>query len=120
MPLYDYACNHCHTNMEVFHKMAETWDASCTRCKVGRFEKQLSDGFVKRPDAPWIDECANGIMNDLERVHLGKEERITTREQARGQIKALYKEPYPRPKNGREEAANKRVGLLRQRYLERY
>jgi hypothetical protein len=106
--------------MEVFHKMAESWDASCTICSVGRFKKQLSDGLVKRSDSPWINECANGAMNDLGEVVRGRQERITTREQARAKIRHDYRDPYPRACNDNQVAANKRVGALRQRYLERY
>ena len=119
MPLYDYGCKECDNVIEVFHKMDERYASVCINCKTP-MQKLLSDGFVKRSDSPWIDECANGAMNDLTRVRQGKEERITTREQARGQIKRLYKEPYPRPRNNDEVAANKRVGTLRKRYLERY
>lgn len=82
--------------------------------------KHMSDGFVKRPDSPWIDECANGAMNDLTEVRRGRQERITTREQARAHIKRDYANPYPRPRNDSEVAANKRLTTLRTRYLERY
>jgi putative FmdB family regulatory protein len=119
MPLYDYGCKECDNVIEVFHKMDEQYRSMCVECK-SPMQKLLSDGYVKRPDSPWIEECANGAMNDLTRVREGKEENITTREQARAQINRLYAEPYRRPKNDSEVAANKRVGLLRQRYLERY
>ena len=119
MPTYDYRCVYCDNVIEVFHKMSEEPKYSCTLCKNPML-KQLSDGFVKRQDARWIDECANGAMNDLTEVRRGKQERITTREQARAHIKRDYADPYPRPKNKSEEAANKRVGALRTRYLERY
>lgn len=119
MPLYDYGCRKCDYVTEVVHKMAETYEESCPECGADMY-KHMSDGFVKRQDAKWIEECANGAMNDLTRVREGKEENITTREQARKQIKQLYADPYPRPKNDSEMAANKRVGLLRTRYLERY
>lgn len=119
MPLYDYGCRKCGYEVEKFHKMAEEPWFRCPKCKC-KMKKLMSDGFVKRADSPWIDECANGAMNDLQRVQEGREERITTREQARAKIRHDYRDPYPRPKNKSEEAANKRVGLLRTRYLERY
>jgi hypothetical protein len=59
-------------------------------------------------------------MNDLTEVRRGRQEKITTREQARAKIRHDYREPYPRATTEREKAANKRVGLLRTRYLERY
>jgi putative FmdB family regulatory protein len=119
MPLYDYGCKDCDNVIEVFHKMNETYASICIDCRTP-MTKLLSDGFVKRQDSPWIEECANGAMNDLTRVREGKEELITTREQARAKIKHEYRDPYPRPQNDGEVAANKRVGTLRQRYLERY
>ena len=117
--MYDYCCKECDNVIEVFHKMNERYRSMCIECKAP-MQKLLSDGFVKRPDAVWIEQCANGAMNDLTRVREGKEENITTREQARAKINHMYRDPYPRPKNKREEAANSRVGSLRQRYLERY
>ena len=119
MPVYDYGCRECDNVVEVYHLMAEVCRAMCILCKTP-MQKNMSDGFVKRPDSPWIEEFANGAMNDLTRVREGKEENITTREQARAKIKHEYRDPYPRPKHKHEEAANKRVGLLRTRYLERY
>jgi putative FmdB family regulatory protein len=119
MPLYDYGCKECDNVIEVFHKMNETYASVCIECRTP-MQKLLSDGFVKRADSPWIEECANGAMNDLQRVREGKEELITTREQARAKISHEYRDPYPRPRNDSEVAANKRVGTLRQRYLERY
>jgi putative FmdB family regulatory protein len=119
MPVYDYGCKECDNVVEVFHKMNERYACVCIDCKTP-MQKLLSDGFVKRSDSPWIDECANGAMNDLTRVREGKEERITTREQARAKISHEYREPYPRPRNDSEVASNKRVGALRTRYLERY
>lgn len=119
MPVYEYGCRECEAVVEAFHGMNEQFRLVCIQCKVP-MQKNMSDGFVKRSDARWIDECANGAMNDLTRVREGKEERITTREQARAKIKHEYRDPYPRPRNDGEVAANKRVGALRQRYLERY
>ena len=119
MPVYDYGCTKCDFVEEKFHKMAESPLYQCPHCEV-LMQKHMSDGFVKRPDAVWIEECANGAMNDLVRVREGKEENITTREQARAKISHDYREPYPRATTDREVAANKRVGLLRTRYLERY
>jgi putative FmdB family regulatory protein len=119
MPVYDYGCKECDNVIEVFHKMAEQYRSMCIECK-SPMQKLLSDGFVKRQDSPWIDECANGAMNDLTEVRRGRQPRIRTREQARAKIKHDYREPYPRPGSDSEVAANKRVGTLRQRYLERY
>ncbi len=119
MPRYDYGCTECDNIMEVFHLMAEQIRCMCILCRVP-MQKLLNTGAPKRLDAKGIDDCANGAMNDLTRVREGKEERITTRGQARAQINRLYKEPYPKARNDKEVAANKRVGLLRTRYLERY
>jgi hypothetical protein len=83
-------------------------------------QKLLTTGAPKLPDPTWINECANGAMNDLTEVRRGRQERITTRGQARAKIKHDYREPYPRARNDSEVAANKRVGTLRTRYLERY
>ncbi len=119
MPLYDYGCKECDNVVEVFHKMNERYACVCVDCKTP-MTKLLTTGAPRLPDPTWIDECANGIMNDLEQVQRGKQPRITTREQARAKISRDYREPYPRPRNDKEVAANKRVGTLRQRYLERY
>jgi putative FmdB family regulatory protein len=120
MALYDYRCDDCEIEQEVTHRMDEEPHIECTTCKGG-MRKIISGGAgcYKRSDAPWI-KCVNGFMNDLEHVQQGRVEEITTREQARAQIKRLYADPYPRPRNSNEEAANKRVGLLRQRYTERF
>jgi hypothetical protein len=105
--------------VEKFHKMAESPKFYCPDC-LTPLEKNMSDGFVKRSDARWIEECANGAMNDLTEVQRGRQEMIATREQARAKIRHEYRDPYPRPSTDSEVAANKRVGLLRTRYLERY
>ena len=119
MPVYDYGCKNCDFVEEKYHKMTESPAYKCPHCE-SVMTKHMSDGFVKRPDAPWIEECANGVMNDLGEVQRGRQENITTREQARAHIRRDYADPYPRPKNKVEEAANKRLTLLRTRYLERY
>jgi putative FmdB family regulatory protein len=119
MPLYDYGCKECDNVIEVFHKIDEPYRSMCIECKTP-MQKLLTTGAPKLPDAPWIEECANGAMNDLTEVRRGRQEKITTREQARAKIRHDYREPYPRPTTEREKAANKRVGLLRTRYLERY
>ncbi len=119
MALYDYGCKECDNVMEVAHPMEERIRCMCIFCRVP-MNKLLNTGAPKLPDPKWIDECANGAMNDLQRVREGKEERITTREQARAKISHDYRDPYRRPRNSDEVAANKRVGALRQRYLERY
>lgn len=119
MALYDYACKDCDNVMEVVHPMAEQIRCMCIFCRVP-MNKLLNTGAPKLPDAPWIDECANGAMNDLAEVQRGTQERITTRKQARAKIRHDYRDPYRRPKNDDQVAANKRVGALRQRYLERY
>lgn len=121
MPIYDYACPDCDNVIEVFHKMDEKIRCMCRICKKP-MQKIISFGAgdnYRRPDAKWI-EGVNGYMNDLEMVQRGKQEYISTREQARAQIKRLYADPYPEARTKEEVAANKRVGLLRQRYLERY
>lgn len=118
MPLYDYYCEKCGFEVEKFHKMAESPDFYCPDCLIP-IVKAMSTGFVKRPDAAWVKDV-NGFMNDLERVQTGKEPEITTREQARSQIKRLYAEPYPKASNKKEVEANKRLSTLRTRYLERF
>lgn len=118
MPLYDYGCNECDNVIEVFHKMDEKIRTMCMVCKVP-MQKLLNTGAPRVSDAGWI-KCVNGYMNDLEHVRTGRSPEITTREQARAQIKRLYADPYPRPRNDSEVAANKRVGTLRQRYTERF
>lgn len=119
MPLYDYGCHKCDYVVEKFHKMAEAPTFYCPDCHDIPLKKLLSDGFVKRPDAHWVKDV-NGFINDLEHVRQGRVKEITTREDARGEIRRLYADPYPRPQNKKEVEANKRVGLLRTRYLERY
>jgi putative FmdB family regulatory protein len=106
MPLYDYACQKCDNVFEVFHKMDEEWRYSCPRCESS-VRKLLNTGAVKRPDASWITQI-NGTINDLSEAQSGKQEYITTREQARNHIKQVYSDPHPR------------VQELRKRYLERY
>jgi putative FmdB family regulatory protein len=119
MPLYDYGCKECNAVVEVFHKMDEPYRSMCMNCRLP-MQKLLTTGAPKLPDPTWIDECANGAMNDLSEVRRGRQERITTREQARAKIRHDYRDPYPRAGNDGEVAANKRVGTLRTRYLERY
>ena len=119
MPLYDYKCHKCDFVVEKFHMMDDSPKFYCPDCHDIPLVKLMSFGGLKRPDAPWIRDI-NGYINDLEFVNKGREERIETREQARKKIKELYATPYPRAKDDSEVAANKRVGELRQRYLERF
>ena len=119
MALYDYGCKNCDHEEEKAHKMAEAPLYQCPRCDH-LMVKLLTTGAPKLPDSPWIEECANGAMNDLSEVRKGRQPKITTREQARAHIRRDYANPYPRPKNDSEVAANKRLTSLRTRYLERY
>ena len=119
MPLYDYACRNCDNVIELFHSMSiDRLDIYCVACK-GEMVKLLNTGAPKRPDAPWV-KCINGFVNDLEMVNSGRMKKVETREDARSYINHLYKDPYKEPKNKHEADANKRVGALRQRYLERF
>jgi putative FmdB family regulatory protein len=106
MPLYDYGCTKCDKVIEVFHKMYEEWKYSCSWCGAS-MRKMLTTGAVKRPDASWIKDV-NGAVNDLTEVHRGRQEHITTREQARSAINRAYSDPHPR------------VQALKKRYLERF
>lgn len=120
MPIYDYACHDCEVIMEKFHKMAEDPEFECPDCGK-RMEKAitLGHGGIRVSDPTWVQNI-NGFVNDLEHVETGRQERITTREQARKRIAELYADPYSEPQNDSEVAANKRVATLRQRYTERY
>jgi hypothetical protein len=69
--------------------------------------KRLTTGLTKRSDSPWI-KGINGTINDLGEAQAGKQEFITTREQARKAINQAYSDPHPA------------VQELRKRYLERY
>jgi hypothetical protein len=92
--------------IEEFHKMAEEPKFVCGDCLVD-LVKAMTTGAVKRQDATWITQI-NGTINDLGEVHAGRQENITTREQARSAINKTYSDPHPR------------VQELRKRYLERY
>jgi len=118
MPLYDYACHSCKQIREVFHRISDDGPFDCPSCKWP-MEKLISPVFTKRPDAEWIRDM-NGIVNDLERVHRGKEEYIETRDQMVRKIDEMYADPYPEPKYEHEIAANKRVATYRTRYKERF
>lgn len=116
MPLYDFHCIKCDRWEE---RYADSGDAELP-CECGGMQrKKLTFGGIKRQDAPWIKDI-NGVVNDLEFAQRGKQEYIETRGQARKRISKLYADPYPEPKHKKEEAANKRVALLRQRYWERF
>jgi putative FmdB family regulatory protein len=106
MPLYDYGCTECDNVMEVFHKMDDIVRHVCIDCKVP-MQKLLTTGMVKRPDATWVADI-NGTINDLGEAQSGRQEYITTREQARDHIKKVYSDPHPN------------VQKLKTRYLERY
>ena len=106
MALYDYVCKGCNNVVEKYHKMAEEQLYECEICGY-LLVKLLVTGAVKRPDAPWIKDI-NGAINDLGEAQSGKQEYITTREQARKHIKHAYRDPHPR------------VQALRKRYLERF
>ena len=106
MPLYDYACQKCDHMVEKYHKMAEEPLFHCPDCLIP-LVKAMTTGAIKRPDAPWITQI-NGTINDLGEVHAGRQEHITTREQARSAINKTYSDPHPN------------VQALRKRYLERY
>lgn len=120
MPTYDYCCHDCRVVMEKIHKMDEEPIFECPDCGRPMVKTiTLGHGGIKVSDPSWVQDV-NGYINDLERVNSGKEERITTREQARRKIAELYADPYPAPMNNQELAANKRVATLRQRYTERF
>ncbi|HAV92213.1 TPA: FmdB family transcriptional regulator [candidate division WOR-3 bacterium] len=42
MPNYDYVCSKCKTVFNVFHKMSETPNVKCPKCKA-KASKQLSE-----------------------------------------------------------------------------
>jgi putative FmdB family regulatory protein len=107
MPLYDYACDYCDREQEFYHKMDEEIAFSCSHCNAYPMRKLLTTGAVKRQDAAWITQI-NGTINDLNEAQTGKQEYITTREQARSAINKTYSDPHPK------------VQELRKRYLERY
>lgn len=106
MALYDYACDDCERTQEVYHPMAYEGEILCEACKQPA-RKLLTTGQVKRPDAAWIKDI-NGAVNDLGEARKGKQEYITTREQARKHIKQAYHDPHPS------------VQALKKRYLERF
>jgi hypothetical protein len=87
--------------------MDEEITVSCSYCNAYPMRKLLTTGAVKRQDATWIAQI-NGTINDLGEAQAGKQEYITTREQARDHIKQVYSDPHPR------------VQELKKRYLERY
>lgn len=118
MPLYDYACHACKQIREVFHKINEEGPFDCPNCKWP-MEKLISAVALKRPDAPWLRDM-NGIVNDLERVNEGKEERIETREQMVRKIEEMYAEPHPEPVYEWQKQENKRMANYRTRYKERF
>lgn len=120
MPLYDYECFKCGFHVEKLHKIAETPTFFCPDCLI-ELDKVIVPGHggIRTSDPSWVQNI-NGIVNDLEFVQKGKQEKIETREQARRKIAEMYADPYKEPKTKSEEAANKRVGALRQRYTERY
>jgi len=120
MPLYDYCCHECEIITEKFHKMDVVLDVECPDCGA-MMQKTitLGHGGIKVSDPSWIKDI-NGFINDLEFVRDGKQEEITTRDQARKRIAELYADPFPVPKDEQEVSANKRVATLRQRYTERF
>lgn len=118
MPLYEYACHDCEAIAEVFHKMDDLSEWPCHLCGKS-MEKLISAVALKRPDAPWLRDM-NGIVNDLERVNEGKEERIETREQMVRKIEEMYAEPHPEPVYEWQKQENKRMANYRTRYKERF
>jgi putative FmdB family regulatory protein len=106
MPLYDYDCIKCDFTTEKYHKIAEEPLFYCPDC-LYTLRKAMTTGAVRRPDASWVKDI-NGTINDLADAQSGKQEYITTREQARAAINKTYSDPHPN------------VQKLRQRYLERY
>jgi hypothetical protein len=81
-------------------------DIGCEVC-YNPMRRMLTTGMVKRPDASWVADI-NGTINDLGEAQKGKQEYITTREQARKHIKHAYRDPHPK------------VQELKKRYLERF
>ena len=95
MPLYDYVCHHCEIIKEVFHKISEEVLIDCPDCGAA-MEKAitLGHGGIRVSDPSWVQNI-NGVVNDLEFVNRGKQERITTREQARRKIAEMYADTMP-------------------------
>lgn len=118
MPLYEYVCHKCEVIEEVYHRIDDETKWTCEGCG-GDLDRLISAVFSKKSDPDFVSDI-NGIVNDLEMVNSGKEERIETREQAVRKIQELYADPYRTPKDDHEVAANKRVGELRTRYTERF
>lgn len=44
MPLYDYKCDHCGVEFEVFHSIKETPDVCCPECSNYRCRRLISCG----------------------------------------------------------------------------
>jgi putative FmdB family regulatory protein len=106
MPLYDYECTNCKTEIELHTRIEEI-----PRCEVCMEQMRrlisMGHGAYKRSDAPWI-RSVNGYLNDKEFAQRGKQEYISTREQARAQIEREYSDPHPR------------VQELKREYLDRF
>ncbi len=106
MPLYDYECTNCKTEVELHTRIEEI-----PRCEVCMEQMRrlisIGHGAYKRSDAPWI-RSVNGYLNDKEFVEKGRVPYIETREQARAQIEREYSDPHPR------------VQALKKEYLDRF
>jgi putative FmdB family regulatory protein len=101
MPLYDYECTNCMVQVELSTGMDEK--PRCDKCHTQmRRLITLGHGGVKRSDASWI-RSVNGYLNDLEFAQKGKQEYISTREQARAHIEREYADPHPRVQERRKE-----------------
>jgi len=103
---------------EFFHKMNDYCIPKCPKCNKD-MERLVSAPFVKRQDAAFIRDM-NGIVNDLELVNRGREERIETREQMVRKIDEMYAEPHPEPVYEWQKTENKRMANYRTRYKERF
>jgi putative FmdB family regulatory protein len=52
MPIYEFRCNKCHDQIEVFQKLSDKPPTRCKKCG-GRLEKQFSRSSVQFKGAGW-------------------------------------------------------------------
>jgi putative FmdB family regulatory protein len=88
-PLYDFQCQECEQEFEVFwHLMEYTPTTICPICNgSARQIIKLGHGGVHRDDPVWLDDEVRGCLQSLDQIKKGKQKPITTRQEYKKHLK---------------------------------
>lgn len=99
MPIYEYRCDHCGHELEVFQKIGEPPPAACPGCETQRLRKKISPVAFRLKGAGWYE---TDFKSDKQRNLL--KDGDEAKDAAQGEA-AQGKEAAGKEEAGRQDAA---------------